>query len=183
MHTDASGFAIGGVSMQEGRPIAYESRKLTGSQLRWPTHKKELFAVVHCLKTWRHYLGGEETKVFTDNISLKYFETKAQATPKELRWYDVLASMNVVLIHKPGRENLVLDALSRREEFMTILTMTLSQEDTPFEKEVKEGYKGDEEAIELNKIFDYKPVPKKGLSSKFLRLKIIKRVKSLIYYK
>lgn len=119
VHMDASRFTIGGVLMQEGRPIAYESRKLTGSQLRWPTHEKELFAIVHCLKVWRHYLGRIEMKVFTDNISLKYFETKTQATPKELRWYDVLASMNVVLIHKPGRENLVLDVLSRRQELMT----------------------------------------------------------------
>lgn len=79
MHTDASGFAIGRVLMQKGRPIAYESRKLTGSQLRWPTYEKELFAVVHCLEVWRHYLGGRETKVFTNNISFKYFETKAQA--------------------------------------------------------------------------------------------------------
>lgn len=64
-----------------GRFIAFESRKLMGSQLRWPTHEKEVFTIVHCLKTWRHYLGSLKTKVFTDNISLKYLETKAQATP------------------------------------------------------------------------------------------------------
>ena len=31
VHTDASGFAIGGVLMQDGHSVAYESRKLTGS--------------------------------------------------------------------------------------------------------------------------------------------------------
>jgi hypothetical protein len=36
-------------------------------------------------KSWRHYVGGEKTKVFTDNISLKYSDTKAQTIPKELR--------------------------------------------------------------------------------------------------
>ena len=51
--------------------------------------------------------------VFTDNISLKYLDTKAQTTPKELRWYDMIISMDVELIHKPGRDNLVPDALSR----------------------------------------------------------------------
>ena len=50
VHTDVSGFVIGGVLMQDGHPIAFESKKLTDSQLRWPTHEKELFAVVHCLK-------------------------------------------------------------------------------------------------------------------------------------
>ena len=68
--------------MQDSHPVAYESRKLTGSQLRWPTHEKKLYAVVHCLKSWRHYVNGRKTKVFTDNISLKYLDTKAQATPK-----------------------------------------------------------------------------------------------------
>ena len=54
-HIDASRSAIGGVLMQEGRPIAFESKKLKSSKLRWPIHE-ELFAVVHCLKVWRHYL-------------------------------------------------------------------------------------------------------------------------------
>ena len=52
VHTDASNFVIGGVLMQDGRTIAYESKKLDGCQRRWPTHEKEFFAVVHCLKTW-----------------------------------------------------------------------------------------------------------------------------------
>jgi hypothetical protein len=51
VHTDVSNFAIGGVLMKDGRPIAYESKKLDGCQRRWPTHENELFAVVHCLKT------------------------------------------------------------------------------------------------------------------------------------
>ena len=34
VNTDASGFAIGGILMQDGHLVAYGSRKLTGSQLR-----------------------------------------------------------------------------------------------------------------------------------------------------
>ena len=88
VHTDASDFAIGGVLMQDGRPIAYESKKLNGCQRRWPTHEKELFAIVHCLKTWKYYLGLHKTKVYTDNVSLKYFETQAQVSAKKFRWHD-----------------------------------------------------------------------------------------------
>ena len=54
------------------------------SQLQWPTHENELYAEVHCLKSWRHYVGGRKTKIFTDNILLKYLDTNAQTTPKEL---------------------------------------------------------------------------------------------------
>ena len=36
---------------------------------------------------------------------------------KQLRWHDTLALMNVDLIHKLGRDKVVPDVLSRREEF------------------------------------------------------------------
>ena len=75
MHNDASDFVIGGVVMQEGRPVAFKSKKLSNIERRWPTHEKEMWAVVHCLKLWQHYLGLEYTKVYTDNILVRYFET------------------------------------------------------------------------------------------------------------
>ena len=74
VHTDASDFAIG-VLMQEGRPVAFESKKLSDVERRWLTHEKEMWAVVHCLKLWQHYLGLEYTKVCTDNILVGYLET------------------------------------------------------------------------------------------------------------
>ena len=153
VHTDASDFAIGGVLMQDGRPIAYESKKLDGCQRRWPTHEKELFAVVHCLKMWQHYLGLHKTKVYTDNVSLKYFETQAHVSAKQLRWHDTLALMNVDLIHKPGRDNVVPDALSRREEFQDMSTTQvlrlMYKGEGSLERRIREGYMKDPEAQRL----------------------------------
>lgn len=116
VHTDASDFVIGEVLMQNERPIAYESKKLDGCQRKWPTHEKELFPVVHCLKMWQHYLVLHNTKVYIDNVSLKYFETQIEMSVKQLMWEDILALMNVDLIHKPSRDNIVTNALSRQEE-------------------------------------------------------------------
>ena len=153
VHTDVSDFAMGGVLMQDGRSIAYESKKLNGCQRRWPTHKKELFAVVHCLKTWQHYLGLHKTKVYTDNVSLKYFEIQAQVRAKQLRWHDTLALMNVDLIHKPGSDNVVSDALSRREEFQAMSTIQalrlIYKGEGNLQRKIREGYLKDPEAQRL----------------------------------
>ncbi len=36
---------------------------------------------------------------------------------EQLRWHDTLALLDVELIHKPRWDNVVLDALSRKENF------------------------------------------------------------------
>jgi hypothetical protein len=43
------------------------NKKLAWAQLRWPTHEKELFVIVSCLKAWQYYLGSHKSKVFMDN--------------------------------------------------------------------------------------------------------------------
>ena len=48
IETDA--FALGSVLIQEGHPIAYESRKLNDANRRYTVFEKEMLAVVHCLR-------------------------------------------------------------------------------------------------------------------------------------
>ena len=59
--------------MQNGRVIA--SRQLRLYEMNYPTNDLELAAIVHALKTWRHYLYGETFSIFTDHKSLKYIST------------------------------------------------------------------------------------------------------------
>ena len=75
VNTDASDRAIGGVVVQEGHPIAFESRKLSDAEQNYSTHEKEMMTVVHCLGIWRVYLLGPKFIVKTDNIANTFFKT------------------------------------------------------------------------------------------------------------
>jgi hypothetical protein len=48
---------------------------------------------------------------------LRYFETQPRATAKQLQWHDTLALMDIELIHKLGKDNVVLNVLSRKEKY------------------------------------------------------------------
>jgi hypothetical protein len=56
--TDASKQGLGAVLMQDGRVIAYASRKLKKHEELYVTHDLELAVVMLSLKLWRHYLVG-----------------------------------------------------------------------------------------------------------------------------
>ncbi|XP_042980003.1 uncharacterized protein LOC122310191 [Carya illinoinensis] len=120
IQSDASDFAIGGVLMQEGHPIAYESRKLNETERRYTVQEKEMTTIIHCLRVWRHYLLSSRFVVKTDNIATSYFQSQKKLSPKQARWQDFLAEFDFVLEYKPGKANLVADALSRKGELSAI---------------------------------------------------------------
>ncbi|MCO5612609.1 hypothetical protein L7F22_066878 [Adiantum nelumboides] len=88
--TDASGLAMGGVLTQEGRPVAYSSRKLRDLERNYPTQDLELLAVIHALKLWRHYLLSSKFQLVTDHKSLKWIFTQPNLTMRQRRWIELL---------------------------------------------------------------------------------------------
>lgn len=70
VHTDASDYVIGRVLMQAGHSVVFKSQKLSDTEQRYSVHEKEMIVVVHCLRTWHHYLLGTHFTIFTTQKKL-----------------------------------------------------------------------------------------------------------------
>ncbi|KAK2997588.1 hypothetical protein RJ639_025186 [Escallonia herrerae] len=101
-------------------------RKLNEAERRYTTHEKELLAVVHCLRIWRHYLLGSSFIVRTDNTAVSHFLSQSKLTSKQARWQELLAEFNFMLEYRTGSTNSVADALSRRAELDQVALMAMN---------------------------------------------------------
>jgi hypothetical protein len=122
VQTDASDYAIGAglYQVHDGRkhPIAFISQKLSGPELNWTVHDKELYAIVEACKQWRSYLQGHKypVRVYSDHKNLTWFLSTKELNRRTSRWWEELSSYDLEIIHTPGKENAQADALSRRAD-------------------------------------------------------------------
>ncbi|GJR89210.1 putative reverse transcriptase domain-containing protein [Tanacetum coccineum] len=68
------------------------------------------------LKIWRHYLYGTKCTVFTDHISLQHILDQKELNMRQRRWLELLSDYDCEIRYHPGKENVVADALSRKEQ-------------------------------------------------------------------
>jgi hypothetical protein len=102
--------------MQDNRVIAYASRALRPHEQNYPTHDRELAAVVHALKIWRHYLMGAHCNIYTYHKSLKYIFTQADLNMRQSRWLELVNDYDLEVHYHPGKANIVADAMSHKAQ-------------------------------------------------------------------
>jgi hypothetical protein len=88
--TDAFDLRFGAKLLQEGHPVAFESKKLNLAELNYNVKEKEMLAVVHALRVWRCYLEGVDFTVYTDHVSNTYFQTQPNLFKRQARWSEFL---------------------------------------------------------------------------------------------
>lgn len=123
LETDASNGVIAGVMSQEhpdGKwyPVAFYSQALSGSELNWEIHDKELYAIIRAFEKWRADLTStpHRIKVYTDHRSLEYFMSTKVLNARQARWAETMAPFNFRIEYTPGPSNARADILSRREQ-------------------------------------------------------------------
>ncbi|GJU02117.1 putative reverse transcriptase domain-containing protein [Tanacetum coccineum] len=115
VYCDTSHQGLGAVLMQREKVIAYASRQLKPHEENYTTHDLELGAVVFALKIWRHYLYGTKCIVFTNLKSLQHILDQKELNMRQRQWLELLADYDCEICYHPGKENIIADALIRKE--------------------------------------------------------------------
>ena len=117
LYTDASNISLGAIlaQQQDGREriICCASRTLNKAEQNYSATKKERLAVVWGTKNFRNYLIANHFKVYTDHYSLQWLHAMKNESALLHRWTAQLKDYDFEIVHRPGKNQGHVDALSR----------------------------------------------------------------------
>ena len=75
--------------------------------------RKELYALVHFVKYFRHYHYGKQFTIRTDHGSLRWLMQYKNPEGQVAKWLEILSSFDMKIIHRPGRSHRNADGMRR----------------------------------------------------------------------
>ena len=168
LDTDASVVAISGLLHQEQewngrtvlRPIAYGSKVLSDTEMKYGAPKAEIFAVVTFVEKYRAYLGSAPFKLRVDNRALSWLKTYSMDQSYIGRWIVRLDGYHMIIEHRMRDKHQNADSLSKKTELYESLDQKQASQ-----AEIKEGFsfldKETYEALPLTRWLDKSghPIP------------------------
>ena len=143
LDTDASVVAISAILHQEQqwngrtvlRPIAYGSKVLSDTEMKYGAPKAEMFAVVIFVEKYRAYLGSAPFKLRVDSRALSWLKTYSMDQSYIGRWIVRLDGYHMIIEHRMRDKQQNADSLSKKTEFYKRLKQKQANQ-----AEIKEGF-------------------------------------------
>ena len=143
LDTDASVVAISGIFHQEQewngttilRPIAYGSKVLSDTEMKYGAPKAEMFAVITFVEKYRAYLGSAPFKLRVDNRALACLKTYSMDQSYIGRWIVRLDGYHMIIEHRTRDKHQNADSISKKTEFYERL-----EEKQANQSEIKDGF-------------------------------------------
>jgi hypothetical protein len=137
-----------GKTWETARPVAWDSVQLSQAEKNYPTHEKEMLAIVRALKRFRPELLGTTFTVYTDHRTLECFQGQRELSRRQARWQEFLAEYDFKIEYVKGEENTVADALSRmpeggEETVKPVATVLTVSTDPKISEAIRVGYQTD----------------------------------------
>jgi len=115
LETDALGYALGAVIMQEFNngvhPISFNSWSLLPAKKNYNAHDKELAGMIFGFKCGQQYFLGAQhpIHVCTDHKNLQYFKEPQKIMGWQAQWMEFLQDFDYHIEHIPGTMNMITD--------------------------------------------------------------------------
>ena len=117
LYTDASNIGLGAIlaQKQEGKEkiICCASRTLNNAESNYSTTKKECLAIVWGVQVFRPFLVATHFEILTDHYALQWLRSMKSTSAILHRWAAALEDYRFTILHRPGKLQGHVDALSR----------------------------------------------------------------------
>ena len=119
------------------QPVAYYSRSRSKAERSYAVTRKEMPALVDSLLHYRCYLLVKKFTVRTDHSALQWLQTFREPVGQVARWIEQIAEYDFDIVHRPGKQYVNADALSRYP--VTVSTVSVNKQwlNTAFKNDFK----------------------------------------------
>ena len=104
---------------RENGSIAYGSKVLSDTELKYGAPKAEMFAVITFVEKYRAYLGSSPFKLRVDNRALAWLKTYSMDQSYIGRWIVRLDGYHMIIEHRTRDKQQNLIASVRRQNSMS----------------------------------------------------------------
>ena len=84
-----------------------------------------MLSIMHALAKWSQYLLGSKFSIRTDHKNLQYLLQQKTLSEEQQKWIEKIVAFDLEILHKRGKDNVVADALSKKDEEPALLAISV----------------------------------------------------------